>query len=232
MIDLTHAEQQIQCVNSFQELVSTPFQGRVNAMCWERTLVGDFAEIVHKITLTENVTVVDLDELCALDLTKEGQLARAILLQDFQLLKDHGASPVLNVISYYDRDDIVPFFPTDVYSYHVDRSPIPTDTILCTYHGDASDILPNSQVQQKITIPSIRAALMELYEGAAEDFASFLSDNFFDLHYQANPGAIPINLGQGNLWRLAVDHPGSKVPPCVHRAPHESSGEKRLLMIC
>jgi hypothetical protein len=28
----------IQQVNSFQELVSTPFAGGVNALCWQRTL--------------------------------------------------------------------------------------------------------------------------------------------------------------------------------------------------
>jgi hypothetical protein len=31
---------------------------------------------------------------------------------------------------------------------------------------------------------------------------------------------------------LAVDHPESQVPPCIHRAPKEKSGQNRLLMIC
>jgi hypothetical protein len=222
-------EHQIQYVANFQDLVTTPFAGVVNAMCWSRALTGDFSEIVNKVTLSGNITTIEPEELSALPLTAQGQLARDILLQDFQLLEDHGGSPILNVIKHYEQDDS--FFPTDVYSYHVDRSPVPTDTFLCTYFGDASDILPNAQGTQKILIPEIRAELRKLYDGPDAGFEAFLSENFFDLHYQAARDAHPINLGVGNLWRLAVDHPGSKVPPCLHRAPRESSGY-RLLMIC
>jgi hypothetical protein len=46
------------------------------------------------------------------------------------------------------------------------------------------------------------------------------------------PDAKPLRLGLGQLWRLAVDHPGSLVLPCIHRAPEEQPGEKRLLLIC
>lgn len=232
MIDLSHAEDQIQCVTNFQDLVSTPFHGKMNALCWTRELVGDFAEIVEKITLDGNITTIEPEDLLELELSEEGQLAREILLNDLKLLTAHGALPTLNVIKYYERDDAYPFFPTDVYSFHVDRSPIPTDTFLCTYHGESSDILPNSQGKQKILIPEIRAELKKLYHGAEEDFEAFLSENFFDLHYQAEPGAHPINLGLGHLWRLAIDHPESQVPPCLHRAPKEKAGEKRLLLIC
>lgn len=220
---------QIHYVANFGELVTTPFAGVVNAMCWKRALTGDFSEIVNKVVLDGNITTIEPEELHALQLTEQGQLARDMLLQDFKLLEDYGASPVLNVIKHYEQDDS--FFPTDVYSFHVDRSPVPTDTFLCTYFGDASDILPNAQGTQKILIPEIRAALRKLYDGPPAGFDTFLSENFFDLHYQAAPDAHPINLGTGNLWRLAVDHPESKVPPCLHRAPRESSGY-RLLMIC
>ncbi|SEW45280.1 DUF1826 domain-containing protein [Chitinophaga arvensicola] len=232
MIDLSHAENQIRSVTTFQELVSTQFSGNINAACWSRTLTGDFSEIVEKVALSGNITVIEQEELCALQLSEQGQLAREILLNDFKLLTAHGASPVLNVISHYDRDDTYPFFPTDVYSFHVDRSPIPTDTFLCTYYGEASEILPNSQGRQKVLIPEIRKELRKLYDGADEGFESFLTDNFFDLHYQANTNAHPVNLGLGNLWRLAVDHPESQVPPCLHRAPKEKPGQNRLLMIC
>jgi hypothetical protein len=163
-------------------------------------------------------------------LSEQGQLAREILLDDLKLLKAHGASPILNVINYYDRDDT--FFPTDVYSFHVDRSPIPTDTFLCTYYGEPSELLPNSQGEKKVLIPEIRDELRKHYRGSDEHFESFLCEHFFDLHYQAKPGAHPISLGVGHLWRLAVDHPGSKVLPCIHRAPEEKSGETRLLLIC
>ncbi len=120
----------------------------------------------------------------------------------------------------------------DVYSFHVDRSPIETDTFLCTYHGAASDIVPNDQVEQKVLIPEIREKLKALHDGPEAEFESFLAEYFFDLHYQPKPNAQPINLGIGHLWRLAVDHPTQKVLPCVHRAPVENDGEYRLLLIC
>lgn len=232
MIDLSYAENQIHCVTNFKDLVSTPFNGEMNAICWTRELTGDFSEIVKKTELSENITVLEQEELRELQLSEQGQLAREILLNDLKVLEAHGASPILNVINYYDRDDSYPFFPTDVYSFHVDRSPIPTDTFLCTYYGDSSEILPNSQGTKKVLIPEIRVELEKLYHGTDQDFESFLSEHFFDLHYQAKPDAHPISLGIGHLWRLAVDHPESQVPPCLHRAPEEKSGQKRLLLIC
>ncbi len=232
MSDLFHPENQIHCVTNFQDLVSTPFHGKMNAICWNRKLRGDFSEIVEKIELNGNIVALEEEELLELQLSEQGQLAREILLNDFKLLKAHGASPTLNVIKYYDRDDSYPFFPTDVYSFHVDRAPIPTDTFLCTYFGASSEILPNAQARQKVLIPEIREELKKLYDGAADGFESFLSEYFFDLHYQAEPDARPINLGLGHLWRLATDHPGNQSLPCVHRAPKEKPGESRLLMIC
>ena len=232
MADLPQVEHQIHYVTNFQDLASTPFNGVINAICWARELIGDFSEIVKKVELTGNITVIEHEELCELQLSEHGQLAREILLNDLKALKAHGASPILNVINNYDRDDTYPFFPTDVYSFHVDRSPIPIDTFLCTYYGESSEILPNSQGKKKVLIPEIRDELKKLYHGADEGFESFLSEHFFDLHYRATPAARPVSLGIGNLWRLAVDHPGSQVLPCVHRAPTEKNGQHRLLMIC
>lgn len=231
MIILSDAEDQIHCVTNFQDLVSTPFLGAMNAICWTRELTGDFSEIVKKVALTENIALLDRDELGKLQLSEQGQLAREILLDDLKLLEAHGASPIINLIRCYERDDAYPFFPTDVYSFHVDRSAVPTDTFLCTYYGEPSEILPNSQAQQKVLVPEIRDELKKLYRGADEGFESFLSEHFFDLHYLATPAARPVSLGIGHLWRLAIDHPESQLPPCVHRAPNEKAGEKRLLMI-
>jgi len=230
MINVSPTSNQIHAVTNFEDLVSTPFHGAVNTMYWPRQLTGDFAEIANQIALDENMAVLDEEELLALSLSEQGQLAREILLHDLKALKAHGASPILNIIKCYERDDS--FFPTDVYSFHVDRSPVPTNTFLCTYHGESSEILPNAQALQKILVPELRDELKKIYPGAAEDFDLFLSEHFFDLHYQPIPNAQPIRLGLGHLWKLAVDHPESLVLPCVHRAPKEKEGQNRLLMIC
>ena len=229
---LSPAQNQILCVTNFQDLVSTPFHGEVNAICWTRKLIGDFSEIVKKIKLDENIVTVEEEDLRNLKLSESGQLARAIILEDLKLLIAHGAAPVLNVIKQYDRDETDAFFSTDVYSFHVDRSPVPTDTFLCTYYGESSDILPNSQAEKKVHISEIRDELKKQYGGAEDGFESFLQENFFDLHYQAKRDSRTISLGNGHLWRIAVDHPDSRVPPCIHRAPMEKSGQMRLLLIC
>lgn len=223
---------QVGMVSSFSELVNTHFQGTVNAVCWHRNLVGDFKEIVTKLQLKDDITEVSGEDLLALELSEEGSMAREIILNDLQLLTDFGASPVLNLLKCYERDEELGFISTDVYSYHVDRSPVGTDTFLCTYHGTASDIIPNDQVEQKILIPEIREQLRKLHDGTEEEFEDFLKEYFFDLHYQPKPDAEPVNLGVGHLWRIAVDHPDQKALPCVHRAPVENDGEYRLLLIC
>ena len=223
---------QIGMVSTFSELVNTDFVEEMNALCWYRNLRGDFNEIVSQLQLKENITEVDPKDLLALQLSEKGNIAREIILNDMRLLADFGASPSLNLLKCYDRDDEFDFISTDVYSYHVDRSPIATDTFLCTYHGVASDIISNEQAEQKVLIPAIRKKLAALHNGSSEEFENFLKDNYFDLHYQAQPQAVPINLGLGHLWRLAVDHPKQQVLPCIHRAPLENEGEYRLLLIC
>ena len=226
---------QIGLVNSFSDLIATDFKGKKNALCWFRNLEGDFKEIVDKLQLKDSITVLQPEDLLALDLSDKGNLARQIILKDMQSLTHFGASPTLNLLKCYVRDDEFDFISTDVYSFHVDRSPIATDTFLCTYHGAASDIIANNEVEQKILIPEIRKKLEALYSDSNddfEDFEDFLKDNYFDLHYQPKQDATVINLAVGHLWRLAVDHPEQKVLPCVHRAPVEKEGEYRLLLIC
>ncbi len=223
---------QIGVVTAFSDLVHTHFKGEMNALCWYRNLDGDFKEIVTKLSLKENITEVFPEDLIALQLSEKGNTAREIILNDLQLLTDFGASPSLNLLKCYERDDEFGFISTDVYSFHVDRSPIATDTFLCTYHGAASDIVSNLQAEQKILIPEVRAKLKELHDGPEEEFEDFLKENYFDLHYQLHPDAEPVNLGLGHLWRLAVDHPKQQVLPCIHRAPVENDGEYRLLLIC
>lgn len=223
---------QIGIVSTFSDLVNTRFQGNMNAVCWHRNLSGDFKEIVTQLQLKEDITEISAEDLLGLQLSEEGQMAREVILNDLKLLTDFGASPSLNLLRCYERDDEFDFISTDVYSYHVDRSPVSTDTFLCTYYGAASDILANDQAEQKILIPEIRARLKELHDGPEAEFTAFLKDCFFDLHYQPKPGAEPVNLERGHLWRLAVDHPEQEVLPCIHRAPLENDGEYRLLLIC
>ncbi|QHH95287.1 DUF1826 domain-containing protein [Acinetobacter gyllenbergii] len=223
---------QISMVSTFSELVNSNFQGVMNAICWHRDLLGDFQEIVAKLELKENITEISVEDLLALQLSEQGSQARETILSDIQRLTDFGASPSLNLLKCYERDEELDFISTDVYSYHVDRSPIETDTFLCTYYGPASDILPHDQVEQKILVPEIRVKLKELHDGPEAEFETFLEEYFFDLHYQPKPNAKPVNLGTGHLWRLAVDHPTQQAFPCVHRAPIERVGEYRLLLIC
>ena len=226
------ANDQIGIVCTFYELVNTDFKGEKNALCWQRNLDGDFNEIVARLSIKENITEVYPEDLMALQLSEKGSIAKDIILNDLQLLTNFGASPSLNLLKCYERDDEFDFISTDVYSFHVDRSPIATDTFLCTYHGAASDIISNSQAQQKILVPEIRTKLKDMYNGPSAEFENFLKENYFDLHYQLNEDVEPINLGLGHLWRLAVDHPKQQVLPCIHRAPIEKEGEYRLLLIC
>jgi len=223
---------QIAVVSTFYDLLGTDFKGDINAVCWHRDLLGDFKEIVCKLELKVDLTEISMEDLQVLELSEKGSMARAIIQSDFQLLADSGASPSLNLIKGYERDEELDFISTDVYSFHVDRSPIGTDTFLCTYFGVASEILANHQAEQKVQVPEIRQKLKELHDGPEEGFESFLTEHYFDLHYQAKPGGVPVNLGLGHLWRLAVDHPEKKCLPCIHRAPIENDGEYRLLLIC
>jgi len=218
-------------VNTFVELVSTSFEGNINALSWKREIEGNYEEIVNVFDFEENIIEIDPSDLKNLTLSKAGNKAQNTILNDYELLQDQGASPVLNIIKYYEEDTSFPFFPTDVYSYHVDRSPVATNTFLCTYFGSPSELIPNEQAIQKITIPEIREKLLTLFKGKPTEFETFLREHFFDLHYQTKPNTLPIQAETGHVWRLAVDHPSSKVLPCVHRAPREN-GKKRLLLIC
>ena len=170
MISLFPNKNNISTVSTFSELVKTDFQGDVNAICWERNLVGDFEEIASQLQLKENITEVSREDLLALNLSEKGNLAREFILNDIQLLSDFGASPSLNLLKNYERDEEFDFISTDVYSFHVDRSPIAISTFLCTYFGAASDILANDQATQKILIPDIREKLKALHDGSEEDF--------------------------------------------------------------
>ena len=220
----------IKRVTSFHELLTTPFENGVNALCWERTLVGDFREIIEQLATGEGITTLDEPMLRSLQVSAAGAAAIDILLEDQRLLREHELDPVLNCIHGYPRDENSGPVPTDVFSFHADSAPTEADTWLCTYHGPASEGLRNEQAQRRVDIPGTRAELLALFGGKDDaDFAEYLGENCYDLHYAATPGAQPFSVGLGNLWRIAVDWPGSAVPPCIHRAPQTDA--PRLLLI-
>ncbi len=220
-------------MHSFQELVATPFDDGVNALCWERTLVGDFDEVIRHLGGGEGIITLDDALLRSLPVSAAGRAAIAVLLDDQRLLRDHGFDPVLNCIHGYPRDEAPGPVSTDVFSFHADSAAVETDTWLCTYHGPASEGLCNEEALRRVDIPETRAELLALYGGEDDDgFREFLNENCYDLHYAPAPHARPFSFGLGNLWRIAVDWPGSPVPPCIHRAPATLPGQPpRLLLI-
>jgi hypothetical protein len=221
----------IQVVPSFEALVSTPFANGVNAICWPRLLPGDFAEVVRLLAPGDGITTLDAAQLLALPVTAAGRTAVEALIRDQELLRSIGHSPVVECVQQYERDDGP--VPTDVYSFHVDRADVPTDTYLCTYSGPASEGLRNDQARRCMDVPTLRAQLLAPFGDRDDDaFAAYLTANHFDLHYRPTPGAQPFSFGVGNLWRLAVQHPDSQVPACIHRAPDTTTGQPpRLLLI-
>lgn len=223
----------VKVVNSFDELVTTRFENGVNALCWQRTLAGDFTEVVNMLGVTEGIMTIDDARLIALLVSAEGKAAVKILLEDQQCLRALGLSPVLDCIQSYPRDEEAGVVPTDVYSFHADSATIETDTFLCSYTEAASEGLRNHEARRLVDIAETRAELLALYGGKDDgDFVEFLRENCYDLHYTAVADAQPFSFGLGNLWRIAVDYPGSPVPPCVHRAPETRRGQApRLLLI-
>jgi hypothetical protein len=223
----------IRTVSSFAELVAAPFAEGVNALCWPRSLPGDFGGIVAQLGDGEGVGPLDETRLNALALNGAGRTARDFLLADLSLLRAHGLAPELNCIHRYARDDEDATVPTDVHSFHVDSAPIEAATWLCTYHGPASEGCRNEDALRRIDVPATRAALLREHGGAdGAGFREFLREQHYDLHYAPLPHARPFSFGLGHLWRIAADWPGSAVPPCIHRAPPAVPGQPpRLLLI-
>ena len=223
----------IRKVKSFDELIGTPFTAGVNALCWERPLLGDFAAVIERLATPGGIVAVSDATLENLDPGPAGEIAIDQMLSDLRLLRAQGLLPELNCIRGYPREEDPGVIRTDVYSFHVDSATGPADTWLCTYHGAPSEGLPNDQAIRRAEIPETRAALLADYGGGDDDgFVEYLADHCYDLHYLPGPRARPYSLGQGNLWRIATAWPGSPVPPCIHRAPDSLPGAvPRLLLI-
>jgi hypothetical protein len=223
----------IRYVENFRELVTAPFDHGINAVCWPRVLAGDSAEVVASLGGGEGIVSLDEARLRALPLSGAGRGAVEGMCEDLRLLRSHGFAPELNCIYGYPRDEDDETFPTDVYSFHADRAPIAAETWLCTYHGAASEGLRNDEARRRIDVPAFRAELLRRFGGNDDsDFAAYLEETCHDLHYVPLPHAQPFSFGVGHLWRIAVDHPGNLVPPCVHRAPlTRPEHPPRLLLI-
>ncbi len=219
----------IRIVSSFDELVSTPFRDGINALCWQRDLAGDFDEVVSLLGPVDEITTLDIESLSTL----KASPALKTLIEDQKLLEDHGLAPILDCIPSYSRDMKAQVMRTDVYSFHVDSATIEADTYLCSYNQAATEALRNDQAMRRIDNPNTRAELLKEFGGKDDDsFQEFLNDNCYDLHYEPLPNARPFCLGVGNMWRLAIQYPGSTVPPCIHRAPDPVIGRPpRLLLI-
>lgn len=220
-------------VGSFDELVGTAFGDGVNALCWERRLAGDFAEVAVQFGADDGITTLDEQTLRGLTLSADGRAAVAIMLEDLRRLRELELDPVLNCIHGYPRDEDGGPVPTDVYSFHADSAPVTADTWLCTYHGAPTEGLRNEESQRRVDVPAIRATLLREFGGAdGAAFHEYLREHCYDLHYAALENAQPFSFGVGNLWRIAIDTPGSPVPPCLHRAPLTRPGDPpRLLLI-
>jgi hypothetical protein len=220
-------------VRSFEELIGTPMGDGINALCWERSLDGDFWEVVDHLAVHETIETLSDAFLRSLPLSAAGKKAVEIMIRDQELMRGAGLDPILDCIHAYPRDEESGPVPIDVYSFHADSATVEADTYLCCYNGPASEALRNEDAVRRVDVPETRAALLELFGGEdGEEFREFLNENCFDLHYVPIGDAKPFNFGIGNLWRIAVDYPGSPVPPCVHRAPTTAPGQPpRLLLI-
>ncbi|MBL9113962.1 MAG: hypothetical protein JNJ83_03075 [Verrucomicrobiaceae bacterium] len=222
----------VRLVHSFDELLSTPFQADVNALCWQRKLDGDFSELLQHIESDTDIVILDEAPFQRMPLSAAGKIASQAMLADFTRLLNAGLQPTIECVNGYQRDDPDSPVQTDVFSFHVDSATTETDTWLCTYHGPCSEALLNTDAIPRIHVPETRARLLADYGGEDDaDFVEWLADNCFDLHYVPRTGAKAYSFGLGNLWRISTQHPGAKVPPCVHRAPPTSPGERRLLLI-
>jgi len=216
--------------SSFQELLETPFAEGVNAVCWRRELHGDFAEVVAAIGDGDGITRLDEERLRGLELSEDGKAAVEVMLGDLRLLREAGFEPELNCIHAYPRDEEGGMVATDVFSFHADRAPVESETWLCTYYGPSSEGLRNEEARKKVELPETRAELLREFGGEeGAEFEEYLTEMCYDLHYAPMPEAVPYAFGLYHLWRIAVDWPGSAVPPCIHRAPVTETA--RLLLI-
>lgn len=223
----------VRYVANFEELVAAPMEGKVNAICWSRSLKGDYDAIMASIGELDEITGLEEDDLDSLNLSESGGMARRQLIEDLRLLRGAGLQPSLDCIPAYPRSEAEGAIPVDVYDFHADSATVLTDTYLCSYTVACSEGIRNEETIRYVDIPEIRAKVLQEYGGEDDSgFAAYLSQKFYDLHYTLREGAKPYSFGLGNMWRISTQCPGSPVLPCIHRAPTTKTGEvARLLLI-
>lgn len=225
-------ESHILVVSSFDELIATPLTSRINALCWRRTLAGDFAEVANALQVGPGITHLAAEDFHALPLSKAGKAAAEAMLADYERLRELGLEPTLDCINGYVQKEQTGPVRTDVCSFHADSATNEAYTYLCTYFGASSEGLRTEEAVRRVDLPHTRAECLRAYGGQDDEaFAEWLVDHYYDLHYAPLPGAQPFYFGVGHLWRIALDYPGSQVPPCIHRAPDPIPGQRRLLLI-
>jgi hypothetical protein len=133
------SESHVRMVGSFEELIATPFRDGVNALCWPRTLDGDFGEVVVKLGLGQGITTLDAETLHALPLSPAGQKLRRVHACGSSPAQRARARTVLNGINGYVQPEETGPVRTDVCSWHADSATAEVDTWLCTYHGASSE---------------------------------------------------------------------------------------------
>src|SRR5687768_1916742 len=91
-------------VDSFEDLLTVPFEGHCNAICWERALPGDFDAVVRRLRVGEGITTIDEAQLERLPVPAAGAMAVSTLLADLRGLRQAGHAPELNCVDEYSRD--------------------------------------------------------------------------------------------------------------------------------
>ena len=211
----------LKVVRSLNELVSTPFEDGINALCWPRALPGDFRAVVEALGAGEGIVTVDESCLHRLPLSDAGKTARDTLLADQQMLRACDLQPNLDCVHGSLREEPEGLFHTDVHSWHIDTATAPADTFLCTYVGATSEGLRNEAAQRRVDIPETRAELLRLYGGSDDaGFLEYLADFFYDLHYAPLPQAQPFSLSElATSGASPSGIPTMPVPPCVSTVP-------------
>lgn len=231
-------------VDDIDTLLARPFSDGENALCLPRAfpddVVAGFDEVARVVAAgmgnDDDLVALDDEVLRSLPLSSPGRRAAEVMIADLALLAAHGREPTLNCIRAYARDTRGLPITTDVMSFHVDRADIEVDTFLCTWAGAPSELLDTDDAMRRIDDDDVREALRAAAADHGvvddDDFARFVRDGSFDLHYRPKPGARVFSCGRFALWKLAVAWPGARVPPCIHRAPPTTTADPpRLLLI-